>query len=278
MGLGRNWCGDAEISAVQRELTLPFPCGDPRKAAQIGEALNNGSQGEAFDIHISWPARFDPCRGRSDKAYPLANEISRRKRLVGGAGVAVRERAHPATALMAHDHDMGDAQTHDAEFKRRRGAVQIIALPVGRHKIGDIAHHKEFARLRVEDDLRRNPRVAASDQHDLRRLPRGGQVTKTVLLARKSPAEKGFVAFNQPLRQMPMAFFGGRPIGECQSRDPSLDLGPMAENDPRHVPRHCWMEKREAYDGTDYVARKVKSVALTVRHGCLVSRLSRARP
>jgi hypothetical protein len=26
----------------------------------------------------------------------------------------------------------------------------------------------------------------------------------------------------------------------------------------RHVPRHCWYERREVYDGEDYVAKKVK--------------------
>jgi hypothetical protein len=52
--------------AVQRELALPFPRGDPRKAAQIGETLNNGSQGKVFDIRISRPARFDSRRGRID--------------------------------------------------------------------------------------------------------------------------------------------------------------------------------------------------------------------
>lgn len=33
---------------------------------------------------------------------------------------------------------------------------------------------------------------------------------------------------------------------------------PVYVQAPRHVPRHCWMEKRETYDGADYVAKNVK--------------------
>jgi len=58
---------------------------------------------------------------------------------------------------MTHDHDMRDAQTHYPEFKRRGGAVQVIIRPVGWHKIGDVAHNKEFAGLCVKNDLWANP-------------------------------------------------------------------------------------------------------------------------
>ena len=47
---------------------------------------------------------------------------------------------------------------------------------VGRHQVGDVAHHEQLARPRVEDHLGRHPRVAAADDHDLRRLPGVGQL------------------------------------------------------------------------------------------------------
>jgi hypothetical protein len=36
------------------------------------------------------------------------------------------------------------------------------------------------------------------------------------------------------------------------------DAVPVYVQASRHAPRNCWMEKRETYDGADYVARNVK--------------------
>jgi hypothetical protein len=112
------------------------------------------------------------------------------KRLMTGVGFAANEGAHPATARVSHDDDVFDAHTHHSEFKRRGGAVHIIVRPLGRHEIGDVAHNKEFSRFRIEDDLRRYARIAASDQHDTGFLSGLGQMTKTVLFAFETPAKE----------------------------------------------------------------------------------------
>ena len=60
-------------------------------------------------------------------------------------GLKFCESTHATTLRMAHDHNVLDAQSHDTEFKRRRCAVIIIIRRIGRHEIGHIAHHEEFA-------------------------------------------------------------------------------------------------------------------------------------
>src|ERR1700730_18164209 len=125
-----------------------------------------------------------------------------------GVGSAANEVAHPAAARVSHDNDVFNAQTHHPEFKRRGGAVQIIVRRVGRHEIGYVAHNKEFSRLRIEDDLRRYARIAASDQHDPGFLSALGQITKTVLFARETPAKEGFVPADEPLRKQRAATLG----------------------------------------------------------------------
>ena len=138
-----------------------------------------------------------------------------------GVGFAANEGAHSAAARVSHDHDMFDAQTDHPEFKRRGGAVQIIVRPVGRHEIGYVAYNKEFSRFRVEDDLRRYARITASDQHDPGFLSSLGQMTKTVLVERETPAKERFVTADEPLRQQRAA-----PLGAVCSR-----------GRPRHSPR-----------------------------------------
>ena len=68
---------------------------------------------------------------------------------------------------------------------------------VGRHQIGDVAHHEQLARPRVEDHLRRHPRVAAADHHDFRRLPAFGEFAIAVLLALQAAGAERAVAFDQ---------------------------------------------------------------------------------
>ena len=52
-----------------------------------------------------------------------------------------------------HD-DMLDLERGDAEFERGGDAVGVSVRLVGRHDIGDVAHHEELARAGVENDLR----------------------------------------------------------------------------------------------------------------------------
>ena len=44
--------GDAEIGSVKAELALLLALGNPWKGAQIGETLDNGSQGETLDVIV----------------------------------------------------------------------------------------------------------------------------------------------------------------------------------------------------------------------------------
>jgi hypothetical protein len=57
--------GDAPCSA---SLPCRSRAAIQGKLRKLGETLNNGSHGKAFDIRISRPARFDSRRGRIDKA------------------------------------------------------------------------------------------------------------------------------------------------------------------------------------------------------------------
>ena len=55
--------------------------------------------------------------------------------------------------------------------------------------------------LGVENHLRRDARIAAADNHDLRLLPALGQFAVTVLLVRQPAAGEGVVAIDQSLRK-----------------------------------------------------------------------------
>jgi len=213
---------DAEIGAVEGELALPFPRRDPRKAAQIDEALTNRRQGEALGIGVEGTARLNARRCGLDEADPFANEIASGKRLMPRLGLTVCKGAHPAAARMAHDHDMGNAKAKYRKFERRRSAVEIIIRAVRRHKIGDVAQNKELAGFGVKDDLRRDPRIAAADDHDPRRLPGGGQMTETVLFPGEPRAKKGFIAFNKPPRQKLWTISAARTRGVFHGSIPRL--------------------------------------------------------
>jgi hypothetical protein len=185
---------DAEIRSVKTELALLFALGNPWEGAQIGETLDDRGQGETLDV-IGERRAVGSIRAAAVwiRLISFANEIARRKRLMASVGFAANEGAHPAAACVSHDHDVFDGQTHHPEFKCRRGAVQSIAGRVRRHEIGYVAHNKEFSRFGIEVDLRRYARIAASDQHDPGFLSGLGQMTKTVLFARETPAKEGFV-------------------------------------------------------------------------------------
>ena len=46
---------------------------------------------------------------------------------------------------MTHHDEIADAQSGDAEFKRRAGAVIMVVGLVGGHEVGDVAYNEEFA-------------------------------------------------------------------------------------------------------------------------------------
>ena len=57
--------GDAEIGSVKAELALLFALGDPGKGAQIGETLDDRSQGQTLDVLVERCASRpnSRCRG-----------------------------------------------------------------------------------------------------------------------------------------------------------------------------------------------------------------------
>ena len=72
---------------------------------------------------------------------------------------------------------------------------------IGRHQIGDVAHHEQLARPGVEDHLRRDPGIAAADHHGLGRLAALGEVAVAALLGREPAGPEGAVAVEQPLAE-----------------------------------------------------------------------------
>ena len=94
-----------------------------------------------------------------------------------------------------------DLQRGNPEFERGGNAVRLPVGLVGRHDVGDVAHDEELARARVENDLRRDPRIAAADHHDLRRLPGFPKLAIAVLLAAQAAVEKSAIALDETLRK-----------------------------------------------------------------------------
>src|SRR5262249_36458117 len=72
---------------------------------------------------------------------------------------------------------------------------------IGRHQVGDVAHHEQLAGSGIENDFRRYPRVTAADHHDFRRLSMLGQFAIAALLGRKPAGPNGLIALEPPLRQ-----------------------------------------------------------------------------
>jgi hypothetical protein len=100
---------------------------------------------------------------------------------------------------MAEHDDVLHAQRLHGEFECRAGAVEPTVGLIGRHEIGDVAHHEQLARARVEDHLRRDAGIAAADQHDLRVLATLRQRLVTLALADEPALQEALVAVNEPV-------------------------------------------------------------------------------
>jgi hypothetical protein len=97
-------------------------------------------------------AGAEALRRRRDLRHPAADEIARRQRLL-----LVREGADAAAVGVAEHDDVLHPERLDAELER--GARAVLRSPsriVGRHDVGNVAHHQQLAWGRVEDDLRRD--------------------------------------------------------------------------------------------------------------------------
>jgi hypothetical protein len=177
---------------VQRELPALDEDADAGEGHEIAKPLLDGGELEPLEVILAIAeVGTEALRRRSDQPDPLADEVAGRERLdVVGEGLDA------AAAGVAEDHDVLHAQRLHGEFERRRGAVIFAAGLIGRDEIGDVADDEELARARVEDDLRRDPRVAAADDHDLGRLALGLSLEARPL-ARKALVEEGAVAGDQ---------------------------------------------------------------------------------
>jgi hypothetical protein len=100
---------------------------------------------------------------------------------------------------MSHHDDVPDLETLNREFECGGDAVGEAGRRVGRHQIGDISHHEQLTWKCVEDDLRRDARVTAADDHHGRLLAGGGERPESADLDRQAVVDKRAVAVDQPL-------------------------------------------------------------------------------
>src|SRR5690606_21995813 len=132
-------------------------------------------------------------RRRRNLRHPAADEVAGRKRLL-----IVGESADAAAQRMAEHHDMLHPQGLDAEFQRGAGAMLVLVRRIGRHDIGDVTHHQQFAGRGVENHLRRDAGIDTADHHDLGLLPLLRQHLVTRALAREAPRGEGAVPAARP--------------------------------------------------------------------------------
>jgi hypothetical protein len=102
---------------------------------------------------------------------------------------------------MAEHDDVLHVERGDAEFERGRNAVSMTVGGVGRHDVGDVAHHEQLARASVKNDFRQDTRVATADHHGFRRLSGFRQFAIAILLAAQTAVEKGAISFDKAVRK-----------------------------------------------------------------------------
>ena len=66
---------------------------------------------------------------------------------------------------MAEHNDVLDLEHLHREFERREHAVAGAVRRVGGNQVGDVTHHEQLTWMAVEDDFRRDARIAAADDH-----------------------------------------------------------------------------------------------------------------
>jgi hypothetical protein len=110
---------------------------------------------------------------------------------------------------VTHDDDVSDLENLNRKLQGRRNAVRQPARIIGRHKVGDVANDENFARMAVENHFRRDARIAAADQHDVRPLAGGGQPLEAAAFQRQAGLDEGPIAFGQSIRQPHSTTRGG---------------------------------------------------------------------
>ena len=102
---------------------------------------------------------------------------------------------------VAEHDDVADAEHLHREFERREHAMADPVRRERRHQIGDVAHDEQLARMSIEDHLRRDPGIAAADDHDVRRLAAPRELTIAVALGRHPPDEEIAIALDEAKRE-----------------------------------------------------------------------------
>ena len=104
-------------------------------------------------------------------------------------------------AGVTEDDDVADAEHLHCELERREYAVAEAVPGERRHQVCDVADDEQLAGVRIEDDLRRHPGIAAADDHDVRRLPAPGELMEAVALGRHAPDEEIAVTLDEAERK-----------------------------------------------------------------------------
>ena len=102
---------------------------------------------------------------------------------------------------MAHDDDIADLENLHRKLQGGRDTVGQSARVVGRHQVGDVAHDEDFARVAVENHFRRDARVTAADEHDVRPLAGCSKTLETAALQRQPGLDEGPIALGQSCQQ-----------------------------------------------------------------------------
>ena len=95
---------------------------------------------------------------------------------------------HRAAAGVAADDDVRHLELDDGELDRGRDAAhEAVVL---RHDVAGVAEHEQLAGLGLHQEKRIDPRVAAGDDHRVRRLA-GGELGEALAVLRVHVALKG---------------------------------------------------------------------------------------
>ena len=197
---GRN----IEESATQPKRSLAHALGYEWKRHQIVQRISNTCEFERAlalgTVEVGGiPADLLPDIVQN--RHPLANK---------GPGLASRKaRRDPAAPGVTEHDDLGNLQRRYAELQRGRCAVKIVVGRVGRDEVGDIPDDKYLARGRIENQCRIGPRIAASDDHDARRLSGFRQLLVQVVLLRKAVVAKAAIAFEEMVELRHRGIGGG---------------------------------------------------------------------
>src|SRR5262249_20117424 len=113
---------------------------------------------------------------------------------------STKARIPPQRAWPEHD-DVPDLEHLNCEFERREHPVTDAVGRVCGYQVGNIAHHEQLARMRVENHLRRDPRVAIADDHDGRGLAASCELAIALALRRHATSEEITIAFDEPGRK-----------------------------------------------------------------------------